>query len=186
MTGASRVLRVLGVVASPSKGGKTWAAVHAVVSAAQSAGFEGSVAELAIDAPQAVVSEVARADAIVLGTPVYRASHSALLSGFLESIERGRPHETSAPLRGKAVTIVMTGAAPQHYLASERLRGVLASFFAVQVLSPSFYLDSTAFHPDSSLTHDAQTIATIQGTALCELATAVSQSEVLRRMEPLI
>ena len=42
------------------------------------------------------------ADAVVLGSPVYRATYSALLKDLLERTERGRWGETTAPLQGKA------------------------------------------------------------------------------------
>jgi len=103
---------------------------------------------------------------------------------LLESTQRGKYGEASAPLRGKATAIVMTGASAHHYLAPDGLRSVLATFFAVQVLSPALYLDGGSFTPGKTLTDDAAALAATHGAALVEFAAAVQSSKVLSTMEP--
>lgn len=176
---------ILAVVASPHVGGRTTAAVQTLLAAAREAGTV-SLVELAATTTDDVLAAMAASDAIVFGTPVYRAGHTALLRSLLESTQRGMYGETSAPLRGKATAIVMTGADDYHYLATDGLRAVLANFFATQVLSPALYLGGTAFNPDTTLTAEAAQLAATHGGALVELATAVHQSALLSTMDPQI
>jgi FMN reductase len=133
-----------------------------------------------------VVAAFAGADAVVLGSPVYRATYSALLKGLLESTERGRWGERTAPLQGKAAATVLTGADGHHFLALNDLRNVLAGFFAVQVLSPGLYLDHAAYLDRSTLTGDSAALCATHGAALNDLATAVRTSPTLRTLTPQI
>jgi NAD(P)H-dependent FMN reductase len=89
------------------------------------------------DAPR-VVKALADADAVLLATPVYRASFTGALKNLLDLT----PVEA---LRGKAVGIVAMGASPHHYLGVDsHLRAVLAWFGAL-VAPTSVYLESTHF-----------------------------------------
>ncbi len=175
---------VLAVVASPSAGGRTTTTVRAMLAAAADAGAETELIELATTSTDDALVAIDAADAIIFGSPVYRAGHTALLRSLLESTQRGKYGEASAPLRGKATAIVMTGASAHHYLAPDGLRSVLATFFAVQVLSPALYLDGGSFTPDKTLTDGAAALAATHGAALVEFAAAVQSSKVLSTMEP--
>jgi FMN reductase len=175
---------VLAVIASPSVGGRTTTAARAMLDAAQDAGASVELRELASTTTDDALAAIDAADAVLFGSPVYRAGHTALLRSLLESTQRGMYGEATAPLRGKTTAIVMTGASAHHYLAPDGLRSVLASFFAAQVLSPSLYLDGSAFTPEKTLTDSAAALAAAHGAALVELAAAVRSSKVLSTLEP--
>lgn len=85
-----------------------------------------------------VVAAVAGADAVVLATPVYRASLTGVLKNLLDQL----PVEA---LRGTPVGIVAMGASDHHYLAAEsHLRDILA-FFGALVLPNAAYATSADF-----------------------------------------
>lgn len=179
-------LQVVGVVGGPEAGGRTATAVAGVLEGAAAAGAATSLLELSERPVTAVVAALGAADAVVFGSPVYRATYSALLKDLLERTERGRWGETTAPLQGKVAATVLTGASPHHFLAVDDLRGVLAGFFAVQVLSPGLYLDHGAYTDRTTLTGDAAGLTAAHGLALADLATAVRGSAALRALTPLV
>jgi FMN reductase len=180
------VTQVLGVVAGPEPGGRTTAAVAGVLAGAGRAGATTALLELSVAGADAVVAAFADADAVVFGSPVYRATYSALLKDLLERTERGRWGEATAPLQGKAAATVLTGASGHHYLALGDLRDVLAGFFAVQVLSPGLYLDHGGYVDRSTLTEPSATLAAAHGAALTDLAEAVRSSTALQAITPQI
>lgn len=90
------------------------------------------------DDTAAVVDAIARADAVVLATPVYRGSLTGALKNLLDQL----PVEA---LEGKAVGIVAMGASDHHFLGADRhLRDVLA-FFGALVAPVGVYLTSASF-----------------------------------------
>ncbi|MCW5251343.1 NAD(P)H-dependent oxidoreductase [Streptomyces sp. SHP 1-2] len=187
--GAPGALRVTAVLASPHGSGSTAAAAGAVLEGCREAGALCTLVDLrdgAADGFAAAVEAVEEADAVVFASPVHRATHTSLLASFLEHVERGVKHETRAPLRGKAAAVVMTGAAPEHFLAPEKLRSVLTSFYAVQVLSPSLFLTGTAFGPDRSLTPGAAGTGVLHGRALVDLAAACRAGGSIALLRPLV
>jgi FMN reductase len=85
-----------------------------------------------------VVGALAEADAVVLASPVYRASFTGALKNLLDLT----PVEA---LRAKPVGIVAMGATLHHYLGVDwQLRAVLAWFGAL-VVPTSVYLESGHF-----------------------------------------
>jgi FMN reductase len=85
-----------------------------------------------------VVKALADADAVLLASPVYRASFTGALKNLLDLT----PIEA---LRGKAVGIVAMGASAHHYLGVDgHLRHVLAWFGAL-VAPTSVYLEPAHF-----------------------------------------
>ena len=185
MTAESQV-RVLGVVAGPEPGGRTATAVAGVLAGAEEAGAATSLLELSAAGAGAVITAFGSADAVVFGSPVYRATYSALLKDLLERTERGKWGETTAPLRGTVAATVLTGASGHHHLAVGDLRNVLAGFFAVQVLSPGLYLDHGGYVDRSTLTAQSAALAAAQGAALADLARAVRDSPALQEVTPQI
>ncbi len=181
-----RAHRVVGVVASPESGGRTSAAVAGLLEGAAEAGCATSLLELSALPVEQVVTQIDEADAVVFGSPVYRATYSALLKQLLESVQRGRHDETTAPLRGKAAAVVMTGATQSHFLAISGVRDVLATFFAVQVLSPGLYVDHAGFVDRTRLSEQTAALAAQQGAALADLTAAVRTSSALSTLEPLV
>jgi FMN reductase len=177
----TRSLTVVGVVGGPEPGGRTATAVSGVLAGA---GRDTTLLELSAVPTAEVIAALTEADAVVFGSPVYRATYSALLKDLLERTERGKWGETTDPLRGTVAATVLTGASPHHYLAMNDLRGVLAGFFAVQVLSPGLYLDHAGFADRTTLTPASAEIATAHGAALADLARAVRASPTLSAITP--
>lgn len=94
-----------------------------------------------------VVAALAGADAVLLASPVYRASFTGALKNLLDLV----PLEA---LRAKPVGIVAMGAGPHHYLGVDwQLRAVLA-WFGAWVVPTSVYLESAHFQ-DGRLTDPA-------------------------------
>ena len=178
---------VVAVIGSPRPGGRTRVAVDAVLRGAAGEGADTEVVELADGAgPAEVAARLDGADAVVLGSPTYRADITAQLKGLLDATPRGMWGEESAPLQGTACAVVLTGASDHHFLAVEKVRGVLGGFFAAQLLSPGLYLPSAAFTDDGrALREDPRQLAERHGRALVELATAVRSSTWLKTLRPL-
>ncbi|MHA6618978.1 NAD(P)H-dependent oxidoreductase [Pseudonocardia sp. DLS-67] len=177
---------VLGVVAGPEPGGRTATAVAGVLAGAEKAGATTSLLELSEAGADAVIAAFTGADGVVFGSPVYRATYSALLKDLLERTERGKWGEATAPLQGTVAATVLTGASGHHYLALGDLRDVLAGFFAVQVLSPGLYLDHAGYEDRTTLTGGSAELAAAHGAALADLAGAVRASAALQAITPQI
>jgi FMN reductase len=176
-------LTVVGIVGGPEPGGRTSTAVAALLAGT---GAETSLLELSQVSTEEAVAAMAAADAVVFGSPVFRASYSALLKDLLERTERGKWGEQSDPLRGTAAATVITGASGHHFLATNELRNVLAGFFAVQVLSPGLYFDHAGFVDRTTLTEQSAALCTEHGAALAALATAIGASKTLSTITPQI
>ena len=81
---------------------------------------------------KAAQARVAAADAVIIGTPVYKAAYSGLLKAFLDVLPQDG-------LSGKLVLPLATGGSQSHMLALDyALRPVLTSLSARHVL-PSIY-----------------------------------------------
>ena len=183
-------MRVLGIVASPTLGGRTDAAVAALLAGCAAAATDTtpvavermSLADVPVDA---VLAAMQTADAVVFGSPTYRAAYSGLLKDLLERTERGRyATETSAPLAGKTAALVMTANAQEHFLALDALRNLLAGFFGVQVLSPGLFLGPQSFNDVGALANGATAVAVSHGNALVDLTAAVRASQALQALKP--
>lgn len=80
----------------------------------------------------AAADQVARARAVVIATPVYKAAYSGVLKVFLDLLPQ-------TALKGKAVLPLATGGSPHHMLALDyALRPVLQSLSARHIL-PGIY-----------------------------------------------
>ncbi|HSV54840.1 MAG TPA: NADPH-dependent FMN reductase [Burkholderiaceae bacterium] len=78
------------------------------------------------------VDQVARARAVVVATPVYKAAYSGVLKVFLDLLPQ-------SALKGKTVLPMATGGSPHHMLALDyALRPVLQSLAAHHIL-PGIY-----------------------------------------------
>jgi FMN reductase len=183
--------RVLAIDGSPTGGGRTLTVMRAVLAAAEGAGARTSVRSLAETAPGArgeLLVDMSSADAFVIGSPIYRASFASPLKALLDSVPRGIWGETEAPLRGKAVVVVATGASLHHFLALNDFRNVLAGFFATHVVPPGLYVPREAREgfsdDDGSLTAPYNAQAALQGQALVELTIALHTSSALRQLMP--
>ena len=90
------------------------------------------------DDTAAVVNAIASADAVLLATPVYRATLTGALKNLLD-------HVPVAGLRDTPVGIVAMGGSDHHYLGAERhLRDIL-SWFGALTLPNAVYLTARDF-----------------------------------------
>jgi FMN reductase len=177
---------VVAVVGSPNAGGRTRVAVEAVLRGAAESADTG-VLELAETEHADALAAMGEADAVVFGSPTYRADITAQLKALLDATPRGMSYEPGDPLRGTTCATVLTGASDHHFLAVEKVRGILGGFFGAQLLSPGLYLPSAAFTDDGrALRDEHQQLAELHGRALVELAAAVRSSRWLRGLRPLI
>ncbi|MFI6857712.1 NADPH-dependent FMN reductase [Streptomyces sp. NPDC050416] len=89
----------------------------------------------------------ARADGVVVGTPVYKASYSGVLKALLDLLPQ-------YALTGKTVLPLATGGSAAHVLAIDyALRPVLTSMGAAHTVQGWFTLDKDiTVHDDGSLT----------------------------------
>ena len=138
-------LVVLGVVGNPRAGSRTLHVVETVVRAFATAldgHSDGSIdlVELkdelfTFGAPsiQAALERVMAADALIVGSPVYKASYTGVLKAFCD-------HIAHAQLAGKLAVPVMVGGSLQHYLAlDDHLRPLLVELGATCV-TPGLYV----------------------------------------------
>jgi FMN reductase len=133
---------------------------------------------LQADADDAVLREalalVLEADAVVVGTPVYKASFSGVLKAFLDLLPQDG-------LAGKLVLPVATGGSQSHMLALDyALRPVLASLGPRHIL-PSIYATSKQlpWHPEQGL-QPAEAIADRIAAGIEHLHTELQQAQLRR------
>jgi FMN reductase len=82
------------------------------------------------------LDEVMRADVLVVGSPVYKASYTGVLKAFCDHIAAGQ-------LTGKFAIPLMMGGSLQHYLALEvHLRPLLVELGAT-CATPGLYIVET-------------------------------------------
>lgn len=180
-------VRIVAIDGSPSGAGRTARAIRAVLDAAETAGAESALHGLANAADAnlaAIVNSLDGADAVVFGSPIYRASFATPLKMLFDRLPRGMWGEDQAPLRGKAVGIVATGASLHHFLGLNDFRNVLSGFFATHVLPPGLYVPRDGFGSDGLLQSPYSDQAARQGRGLVELAVALRTSHTLRILEP--
>src|SRR5918994_2174196 len=176
---------IVGDIGSPKAGGRTRVAVDAMLRGAAEQGANTSVCELAEIELTDVIAAMDGADAVVFGSPTYRADISAQLKALLDTTGRGMAYESGDPLRGTVCATVLTGASDHHFLAVEKVRGILGGFFGAQLLSPGLYFPSAAYvEGGAALQDEQQHLAELHGRALVELATAVGSSRWLRGLRP--
>jgi FMN reductase len=171
---------VVGIDGSPYGPGKTAAAVTAVLAGAAARGADTEL--IRHDHPD-VETRIAEADAVVLGSPTYRATHTAALRTLLEKIDRNAGSE---PLAGTPVAIVMTGASGEHFLGTRDLSATLAGFFGTQVLAPDLYFHGSDFDANGQLVGRAAELSLLHGEALVDLAAAIKGSAALGALRPIV
>jgi FMN reductase len=122
----------------------------------------------------AALALIAAADAVVVATPVYKASFSGILKTFLDLLPQDG-------LAGKLVLPLATGGSQSHMLAIDyALRPVLASLGPRQIL-PGIYAtsDQLPWHPEHGL-QVAPAIAARVETGAQHLSHELHQLEVLK------
>jgi FMN reductase len=145
--------RIVGILGSVTPPGRMNRAMEGAMQRAAARGHDVELVDLATltiefadarpltergDDSAEVVAKLAGADAVVLASPVYRASMTGALKNLLDLV----PVEA---LIGKPVGIVAMGATQHHYLGVDsHLRDVMAWFGAL-VAPTSVYLTSADF-----------------------------------------
>lgn len=178
-----RAVSVVAIDSSPEGGRRTRTAIDAVSAAATAAGATvqtiwvgGEEVDL-----ESVTAELGTADAIILGSPVYRASYGSPLKRLLDAVPRTPDERRDSPFAGKAVALVLTGASLHHFLAVDDPRAVLAGFFAAHVVPPGLYVPREGFEGSDPyrLAEPYAAHARGQGAALIVLARAVRENKEL-------
>lgn len=175
-------LRILAVDGSPAGGGRTARVLEAVAQAAGAAPTQ--LVSLADGGVQTALEAAEEAEAFIFGSPMYRATYAHPLKEFLDNLPRGLWGEDSAPITGRGVAIVGTGASWHHFLGLQDLRSVLAVFFAAHVLPPGLYVPREGFTDDGDLAEPFAEQAQLQGRALVELARAIQAGSALGALTP--
>lgn len=148
-------MKVLGISGSPSTPSKTLLAVEAVIAHARSArpGTDASVINLRDrdvilsdgrdpahyeGDTRAVIDEVVAADALVVGTPMYRGGYTGRLKNLFDVL----PNDA---LEGKPVGLVATGGTDHHFLAIEHELKPLVGFFRAYAVPGAVYAHNGHF-----------------------------------------
>ncbi len=79
-----------------------------------------------------VIDKIVEADALIVGTPMYRATYTGILKNVFDLI----PNDA---LHGKPVGLVATGGSDHHYLAIEHELKPLIGFFQAHALPGAVY-----------------------------------------------
>jgi FMN reductase len=175
---------VVAIDGSPKGAGKTATALRGVLAGAEAAGATSELVTLAEQSPDDAIDVIDAAEAVVFGSPVYRASYVYELKRLLDELPRGMWGEARAPIHGKAVAIVTTSASLHHFLALDGLRSVLAGFFAAHIVPPGLHVSRENFDAEGQLDTVTAELAARQGAALVELAHALPHCPVLRSVTP--
>ncbi|WP_329060625.1 NADPH-dependent FMN reductase [Streptomyces sp. NBC_01429] len=111
-----------------------------------------------------------RADAVVIGSPIYKAAYSGLLKSLLDLLPR-------RALAGRTVLPLATGGSTAHVLAIDyALRPVLSSLGAAHITPGWFVLDRhIATGPDASVVLDPAAAEGL-GRTLDEFLSALDRS----------
>ncbi|WP_406002473.1 NADPH-dependent FMN reductase [Streptomyces sp. NBC_00829] len=114
----------------------------------------------------------ARADGVVIGTPVYKASYSGVLKALLDLLPQ-------YALSGKTVLPLATGGTTAHVLAIDyALRPVLSSMGAAHVVQGWFTLDKQIVSGDDGLAI-APEAAEALGLVVDQFSAALARPAVL-------
>ena len=93
---------------------------------------------------QQIIEELTLADALVIGSPVYKGSYPGLFKHFIDLIEPER-------LYGKPVLLSATGGGDRHALMVEHQLRPLFGFFMAHSLPTAIYASARDFGPDNEI-----------------------------------
>ncbi|RMC37930.1 NAD(P)H-dependent oxidoreductase [Paracoccus alkanivorans] len=123
--------------------------------------------------PRAVVSRIVEADALVIGSPVYKGSYTGLFKHLFDLIEPDA-------LKGKPVLLTATGGGHRHALVIEHQLRPLLGFFEAAVVATGIYACSEDF-TDGVLASPA--VAARLDIAAAQLASAIAERAPARQHE---
>lgn len=95
--------------------------------------------------PRAIIDAILSADALVVGSPVYKGSYTGLFKHLFDLID-------PAALAGKPVLLTATGGGEKHALVIEHQLRPLFGFFEAAVLPTGVYASSSDFVGDAPVT----------------------------------
>ncbi|SON58521.1 NAD(P)H-dependent FAD/FMN reductase (plasmid) [Hartmannibacter diazotrophicus] len=170
---------IVGIAGSLSSPSRTRAVVSAAVrSTAERTGLTGAVydlrdigpslgaavgiGDLAPDARD-VVKRILNADALIVGTPVYKGSYTGLFKHLFDLIE-------PAALKDKPILLTATGGGDRHALVIEHQLRPLFGFFEAATIATGVYASSADFK-DGELS-SPELLARLE-TATRQLASAI-------------
>jgi FMN reductase len=142
-------MSVLLIAGSPSEKSRSAALLDGVQKRLQARGAQVDRLHIRDLSPQALIladfghpsishalGRVAKAEVVIVSTPVYKAAYSGVLKVFLDLLPQ-------TGLRGKTVLPLATGGSPSHMLAVDyALRPVLQSLGAKHILSSIYATDA--------------------------------------------
>lgn len=99
--------------------------------------------ELAPDSLRIAQQQLADADLIVVGTPIYKAAYTGLLKHFFDLLD-------PESLRGKVAIIAATGGSEHHALVLEHQLRPLLSFFGVHTVPTTLFARDASFSKDTT------------------------------------
>lgn len=108
------------------------------------------------DAAQEALTEIERADALIIGTPIYKGSYAGLLKHLIDFLD-------PLALAGRPVALVATGGGRRHALAVEHQLRPLFGFFAALTLPTALYASDEDF--EGGLLTDRVTLQRVQQLA---------------------
>jgi FMN reductase len=85
-----------------------------------------------------IVDEIEGADALIVGTPVYKGAYTGLFKHLIDFLEPGR-------LAGKPVALTASGGGPRHALVVEHTLRPLFGFFAALTVPTAVYASDADF-----------------------------------------
>jgi FMN reductase len=102
-------------------------------------GFGSALARADLPLPAArIVDEIESADALIVGTPVYKGAYTGLFKHLIDFVDPGR-------LAGKPVALTATGGGLRHALMVEHALRPLFGFFAALTVPTAVYASEADF-----------------------------------------
>jgi len=111
-----------------------------------------------------IVDEIENADALIMGTPVYKGAYTGLFKHVIDFVDPGR-------LAGKPVALTATGGGARHALVVEHALRPLFGFFAALTVPTSVY----ASDADFSVAGDGSGHVVIDAGIRARLASAANE-----------
>lgn len=87
---------------------------------------------------RAAIEKVEAADALIVGTPIYRGSYTGAFKNLFDLVR-------NEPMRGKVVGLIATGGSDHHFLALEHQLRPLFGFFRAHTVPGVVYAQNAHF-----------------------------------------
>ncbi len=107
---------------------------------------------------QEIVDQIAAADALIIGTPVYKGSYPGLFKHFIDLLDPNI-------LYGKPILLAASGGGHRHALMVEHQLRPLFGFFQAHSLPTAIYASSEDFNSDNKIISESLNTRIAQGVA---------------------